>query len=162
MINLKKEFLRLHIIRQLNYKEISERLNVPNTTLSNWYEELRTEREIIAKIRTVWTKKKFTPNFEDFYDWYLTLEQKCEYCGITEVEIKKLLEDKKLYTKRIDTRGKKLEFDRKTSNESYDNIDNIVLACYWCNNAKTDTFTYDEFKKVGRVFADIWKNRINQ
>jgi 5-methylcytosine-specific restriction endonuclease McrA len=65
-------------------------------------------------------------------------------------------------TKRIDTRGKKLEFDRKISDASYDDLNNIVLACYWCNNAKTDTFTHEEFKEVGKVFANIWKNRFNQ
>ncbi len=39
----------------------------------------------------------------------------------------------------------------------YDQLNNVVLACYWCNNAKTDTFTYEEFKEVGKVFANIWK-----
>jgi 5-methylcytosine-specific restriction endonuclease McrA len=42
----------------------------------------------------------------------------------------------------------------------YDETNNIVLACYWCNNAKTDTFTYEEFLRVGKVFAEIWKERL--
>ena len=29
------------------------------------------------------------------------------------------------------------------------NADNCVLACYWCNNAKTDAFTDKEFKPIG-------------
>lgn len=161
MTDTKQEFLRLNIVKQLNYKTVSEILNVPNATLSKWYEELKIEREKIAKIRAVWTKKKFTPNFEDFYNWYLARDRKCEYCGISEDEIKALLEDKKLHTKRIDTRGKKLEFDRKIADSNYDDLDNIVLACYWCNNAKTDTFTYEEFKEVGKTFAEIWKKRLN-
>lgn len=162
MIDLKQEFLRLNVVKQIDYKTISEILNVPNTTLTKWYEELKTEREKIAKIRTVWTKKKFTPIFEDFYNWYIKLDRKCEYCGITEIEIKTLLENEKLHSKRIETRGKKLEFDRKIPDSSYDNLENIVLSCYWCNNAKTDTFTHEEFKEVGKAFSTIWKKRFDK
>jgi hypothetical protein len=52
------------------------------------------------------------------------------------------------------------ELDRKEPNQSYDNIDNLVFACYWCNNAKTDTFTADEFKEVGKVFSLIWQKKL--
>jgi hypothetical protein len=42
----------------------------------------------------------------------------------------------------------------------YDDLDNLVFACYWCNNAKTDTFTFEEFKQVGEVFRNIWQKRL--
>ena len=29
------------------------------------------------------------------------------------------------------------------------NKNNCVVACAWCNNAKTDAFSYDEFKPIG-------------
>lgn len=155
-----QEFLRLNIICGINFQGVADRMNISKTQVSKWYEELKVEREEIAKIRTVWTTKKFTENFEEFYNWYINLERKCEYCGITEAEIKSLLDSQKLSTKRIATRGRKLEFDRKEPELAYNQLNNIVLCCYWCNNAKTDTFTYKEFKKVGKVIAEIWKDRV--
>jgi hypothetical protein len=155
-----KEFLRLHVICGENYQNISKKLNIPRATLTQWYEVLRPERERIAKVRKVWTIKKFTPLFEDFYNWHNALERKCHYCDITEAEISELLNSSRLATKRISTRGRKLEFDRKEPNLSYDNLDNIVLCCYWCNNAKTETFTHSEFIEVGKAIRNIWKQRM--
>jgi hypothetical protein len=37
--------------------------------------------------------------------------------------------------------------------------DNCVMAFYWCNNAKTDEFTEEEFKAVGKTIAGIWEKR---
>jgi hypothetical protein len=157
-----KEFLRLYVINQDNYQTVQEKIGEPRSTLTTWYEELRAERERIAKIRSVWTRKRFTPVFEDFYNWYEPLEKKCRYCDITEAEIAHLLECGKLKTKRISTRGRKLEFDRKDPDPSYEDLDNIVLSCYWCNNAKTDTFTFEEFLEVGKVFKAIWQQRMGE
>ena len=162
MTEEQKEFLQLCIVEQTNYKTISEKLNVPKSTLTAWYDELKEERTKIAEIRSLWARKKIKMPFNDFYKWYLSHERKCFYCGITEQEIKHLLDSGNLTTKRIPTRGKKLELDRKEPNLLYDNFENIVFACYWCNNAKTDTFTEEEFKKVGEVFKEIWKTRLAQ
>lgn len=43
----------------------------------------------------------------EFYEWYISQEKKCFYCGITENEIKEFIEKKKITTKRLVTRGKK-------------------------------------------------------
>ena len=43
----------------------------------------------------------------------------------------------KIYTK--SARGLSIEIDRLNSNKEY-SLDNVVLACYWCNNAKTDEY----------------------
>ncbi len=64
--------------------------------------------------------------------------------------------------KRFPQRGKSLEIDRKQANLPYSNIQNLVLACYWCNNAKTDTFTEQEFLQMGEVMKRIWENRLNR
>src|SRR5688500_8214568 len=101
-----KEFLRLHIICGKSFNEISQELVVPRSVLTTWYEDLRTERERIARIRIGWGRKKFTATFEPFYNWYELLEKKCAYCDITEDQIAELLESGKLTTKRIATRGK--------------------------------------------------------
>ena len=161
MTDQQKEFLELCIVEQLDYKTITEKLNVPRTTLTTWYEELKEERIKIAEIRNLWTRKKLIISFNDFYKWYLSKDKKCVYCDITEQEIKQLLASGRLKTKRIATRGKKLELDRKEPDLPYDDLDNLVFACYWCNNAKTDTFTSVEFKQVGEVFKSIWKKSLS-
>jgi hypothetical protein len=65
-----------------------------------------------------------------------------------------------LNNKRSKTRGKTLELDRKIPNESYNNIENLALCCYWCNNAKTDTFTHEEFLIIGKSIGTIWQQRL--
>ena len=39
---------------------------------------------------------------------------------------------------------------------------NIVWACSWCNNAKTDTFTEDEFKNIACGINIAWNDRLQQ
>lgn len=113
----------------------------------------------ILRLKRIWYKKKFTETFDEFLILYNQLSKSCYYCDITEPEIDELLSNNLLYTKRLSTRGRKLEFDRKLPNAAYSNIDNIVLCCYWCNNAKTDTFSETEFKKIGKAIKEIWKQR---
>jgi len=57
------------------------------------------------------------------------------------------------------TRGRKLEIDRKDNNKGYTE-ENCVLACAICNNAKSDKFTDEEFRKLGRVIREIWLKRV--
>ena len=56
------------------------------------------------------------------------------------------------------TRGKKLEVDRRDNEKGY-TLENCVLACSICNNAKSDKFTGEEFKKVGKSIEQIWSSR---
>lgn len=141
---------------------IAQKLYLPNSTLTLWYEELKEERLKIATIRNLWARKKIAKSFSTFYQWYLSHDRKCFYCYITEQEIKYLIHSGRLYTKRLSTRGRKLELARKSPDLKYDDLDNLVFTCYWCNNAKTDTFSDTEFKKVGKVFKEIWKSRLEQ
>ena len=84
----------------------------------------------------------------------------CGYCGISEKQISKLDSNEKINTKRLSTRGKKLEIDRIRPHELYSK-DNILLSCYWCNNAKTDEFELDEFELIARGINDIFAKRLN-
>jgi len=119
-----------------------------------------TNEEQEQRMKQLWRNKqdvKKTP--EEFYEWFISQEQKCCYCEITEQEIEQLdLLSNGQLTKR--TRGKHLELDRKIPELSYDLFDNLALACYWCNNAKTDTFTHDEFKIIGKAIKQIWQDRL--
>jgi len=97
--------------------------------------------------------------FEKF-KLFLQLENEdrcCKYCKITEDQIIKLGLNNGLNKKNL--RGWSLEIDRKNSNLEY-TFDNCVLACYWCNNAKTDEFTEDEFVEIGKEIAKIWNRRL--
>lgn len=86
--------------------------------------------------------------------------RKCKYCGVVETEIADLRDKGMIKTK--NARGRHHEIDRINSNKEYTE-DNIVLACYWCNNAKTDEFAYDEFKDhVGPAIGKVWQNRLLQ
>jgi len=86
--------------------------------------------------------------------------RKCHYCGISEEEIGLLRSEGLINTK--NARGRHHEIDRINSNKEYTE-DNIVLACYWCNNAKTDEFTYDEFQSgIGPAIKQVWVERIEQ
>jgi 5-methylcytosine-specific restriction endonuclease McrA len=81
---------------------------------------------------------------------------KCHYCGIEENEFNKIWK-KKFYG--LGKRGITLEIEHKDGNEENWNEDNLVLACALCNNAKTNFFTYEEFKRVGNVIREIWQER---
>jgi len=91
-------------------------------------------------------------------------EKKCGYCGVSQVQIDCLddqIKDKKLndygLTKRA--RGYKLEVDQIIPDKGY--IEgNIILCCYWCNNAKTDTFTVKEFKNIAHGIYKVWEERL--
>lgn len=82
--------------------------------------------------------------------------KQCYYCGITTERINELANLRRLRKKHL--RGWSLEIDRLDSNYEY-SPDNCVMCCYWCNNAKTDEFTPEEFRKVGEVIAGIWESR---
>lgn len=120
-------------------------------------EEKRIEfKDEIEKFR-----KDYVAGFEKLYErnnFYKFLDtDKCEYCGISITELEKLAITRHLHKK--NERGWKLEIDRKDSNLEY-TANNCVMACYWCNNAKTDEFTYEEFKAVGKEIRKIWDNRL--
>ncbi len=98
------------------------------------------------------------PEIFDYDDFVmLVMNDHCDYCGITNDEINALADKHQLRKKNF--RGWTLEIDRLDSNLEYSK-DNCVLACYWCNNAKTDEFTFEEFKEVGKVIRKIWDKRL--
>ncbi|WP_170020340.1 hypothetical protein [Campylobacter sp. RM16190] len=94
-----------------------------------------------------------------FMQWYMDQNKKCCYCGITEKQLELLGKKEQLKTKRITTRGYTLEVDRKLPNLEYSDK-NCCMACYWCNNAKTDEFSPSEFKEIARGINKVWNERL--
>ena len=118
---------------------------------SNIYNHLK------ARIKLKGELNKFKWKKEDFIKWYNLEEKKCAYCGCEKEIIEKFYKITKKQNKRP-TRGNSLEIDRK-KDIPY-SADNCVLACYWCNNAKTDVFRYEEFKPIGKAIGDVIRKRI--
>jgi len=161
MTELQQKFIWLAFAEKKKYSEIAMKLNVSTKELTEWAKIFEKEWRSISEIKNLHTRKKIGIDFNVFYDWYKSIEanKKCYYCGITESEIE-LMNAEQPLTKRA--RGKKLELDRKEPNASYDDINNIVYSCYWCNNAKTDTFTDKEFQEIGKVISSIWQKRLHK
>lgn len=94
------------------------------------------------------------PSFEDFLTWYLNEEKVCHYCGLTELQsqeivIRGLLKSNRFpqngLTGQGQARGMWLEVDRKKPKDAYSE-NNCVLACYFCNNDKSDIFNDNDYK----------------
>jgi len=103
-------------------------------------------------------------SFDEFCNFYGSdldsQKRQCAYCGLREDQAARLREKGFIYSK-LPNRGYTMETDRKNPSGPY-TLDNIVLCCYWCNNAKTDEFTSEEFKKIGAVLELIWKERLRK
>ncbi len=81
------------------------------------------------------------------------LLNKCFYCNSTDVKIKSFY--KRTTSKRKTTRGKNLEIDRKEDKKYSE--DNYTFISYWCNNAKSDVFSSDEFKSICLAIGSVIK-----
>lgn len=97
-------------------------------------------------------------SYEAFVTWYNDQPKHCHYCQIEEVEVQEIVMrglltsarfPKKGLKARGRNRGKWLEVDRKNPKGNYTST-NCVLACYFCNNDKSDVFNeiqYQAFKQ---------------
>jgi 5-methylcytosine-specific restriction endonuclease McrA len=135
--------------------DICRDLNISRKEYSEYASQLETERkfeiETIRRIRSLhYNRKKFFPDFNSFYKWYISQYQiqngECYYCGTSEKVIATLFE-KKFYNRKRTTRGKHLEIERRDSTDNLYNKENCVLACYFCNNDKSDIFDEDEYRE---------------
>jgi len=165
------EFIWLAYGEGKSYAEICQLLNIERATITGWENDKGAKefiklKKYVSSIRKTYVAKKFPQEFNAFKEWFLKIEKdkKCAYCGINEEEITRLwkIEAAKGHELTTRPRGRKLELDRKIPKSDYNDFENIVYACYWCNNAKTDTFTYEEFLEVGKAISVIWKKRLSQ
>ena len=106
--------------------------------------------------------------FDQFYNWFNREEfdKGCFYCGTTNEISEKLYKIQRAGIRpdatRGGKRGKRLELDRVNPNLPYDELNNIVWCCYWCNNAKSNFFTVDEFKPVAIQIGKAIKKIVHQ
>jgi hypothetical protein len=105
------------------------------------------------KIKSLWKISE-----EDFLKWYLKkMKNGCHYCKQDDVVY--ALKKNKFPEKGKGAFRRFLEIDRRNSSSSDGyKKSNCVLACYPCNNAKSNVFTEKEFKKIGKTIAKVIKN----
>jgi len=120
------------------------------------------------KLRLIYSRKKTAIkkhppkngdywSFDEFKQWYTAQysnEPKCYYCQIPERLIEKIYWEIRR-TKRPPTRIK-LELERLDPFGNY-NKENVVLACFNCNNSKSDIMYHEEFIPIGKIIKKICK-----
>ena len=111
----------------------------------------------ISKINDITTPYKFYLSFCKFAK--MLIEDNCYYCGISVEQINEISSGCKLYTKR--PRGYTFEIDQIEPVKGYSDL-NCEASCYWCNNAKTDEFSKDEFKNIACGINIAWNDRLQQ
>ncbi|MDP2188799.1 MAG: hypothetical protein Q8J69_08970 [Sphingobacteriaceae bacterium] len=164
---LLSEFLEFKITDELVHlysaaywqKSQEETIGHSNITVKALYENMQALKKAHEVEFSQWQKAyadRYASIFPHAQFEALLKQVHCEYCNITEAVIAQLGEQGKLFKK--SERGWSLEIDRKNSNFEYA-PENCVMACYWCNNAKTDEFTFEEFAKVGAAIKAIWESR---
>ena len=84
---------------------------------------------------------------QEFTAWYGQQKQRCHYCGITPAQLNS--QDKK---------QQRLTVDRKDNNQGYLLV-NICLACFRCNNSKSDFFTEQEWLDIAEKYI---RPRLNE
>lgn len=169
----KEEFYKKKIFDKVSINQLKKQFPHLENSIKLWYKSDRYNK--IQNYKSFLTNKlkQMTVNGEDInfnsddqlynlFQWWETTPKVCFYCSLPENSLEELHNQPGHINKRFPKRGKSLEIDRKQADLPYSNIQNLVLACYWCNNAKTDTFTEQEFLEVGRAIKSIWKRRLGK
>ncbi len=161
------EFYKKKIFDKVSITQIKTQYPDSLDSIKNW--EKSDNYKKIQKYKSNLTHKfkqiQVNLNNDELYKiviWMYNTPKVCYYCSLPESTLEELHNQQGHRNKRYPKRGKSLEIDRKQANLPYNDIENLVLACYWCNNAKTDTFTEDEFRLLGKEIKKIWENRLNR
>ncbi len=167
-----EEFYKKKIFDKVGINQLKQQFPNLENSIKLWYKSDRYNK--IQNYKSFLTNKlkQMTEDGEDInfnsdqlynlFQWWETTPKVCFYCALPENFLEELHNQPGHINKRFPQRGKSLEIDRKQADLPYSNIQNLVLACYWCNNAKTDTFTEQEFLQLGQVMKRIWENRLNR
>jgi hypothetical protein len=137
-------------------------------TIKKIYEEMRPwfSENKSEKVKETWANLskaywgRFETNFSEEKFRALCEKDVCHYCGITIADINVLIAKNQIY-KKHHARGWTLEIDRRRPNDEYTEK-NSVRCCYWCNNAKTDEFTDEEFQPIADQMRKVWVDRLKK
>jgi hypothetical protein len=153
------QFIELNMVDGKSFAQCEKELGITTEVRKRWYDEQVPLRDFINKLKRKWRNHARDVSFKDFYE-ALAGDQRCHYCGITQDEIDRMYREGRLPTSGRLTRGKPLEVERLAAKESYSSLGNLAWACYWCNNAKSDLFSEEEFKPIGKAIGDVHRSRL--
>ena len=145
---------------QLELKEKIYNIKIDNINKNMLSKTKIKKHEVFKHLKEIY-KERFEKIFPKIDFENLIKETKCSYCEINITQIQLLGENGKLNNKRSDTRGYSLEIDRKLPNLEYSK-NNCCMACYWCNNAKTDEYSPKEFKPIAKGINQSWNIKIKK
>jgi hypothetical protein len=105
---------------------------------------------------------------DNFINWYLHElsfnECRCHYCNTNILHIRQLLNAGLINGRSVrgtGLRGPNFELDRKDPEAGY-NERNCVLSCYYCNNDKSNTFSYETYLNIiGPAKGAAWNTLLN-
>lgn len=167
-----EEFYKQKIFNRIGINQLKSQFPNLKKIISGWYQSDRYNKIqnfksfLKSKLKQIAEEGEINNLTPDqlylIFQWWDRTPKVCEYCSLTETALEELRCKPGHINKRYPQRGKSLEIDRKQSNLPYSVIENLSLACYWCNNAKTDTFTEDEFRPIGQAIKLIWENRLKR
>lgn len=167
-----QEFYREKIFNKAGINQLRSQYPNSISLINLWYKSERYNKIQNFKAFLVNKLKQIEENgdriilnyelFVSLFEWWEQTPKNCYYCGLPENTLYELNQQVGHINKRHPKRGKSLEIDRKQSHLEYNVVENLVLACYWCNNAKKDTFTEEEFLKIGSTIKTIWESRLGR
>lgn len=145
------------IVKTLRDK-VCEMENISVTEYEKFQEQ---EGRNIQKIKALYTGKERTEGFqtlENFYNWYMEQNQKCCYCGVNSEDLGKYFNENNEQYKEARQRGQVLEIERivTVGDKNVYNEHNCSLACYICNNAKSDFISPISFKPIAYGINQFW------
>ena len=152
------EYLEEKEIKDNIKKEIMEEITEEIKVASDRYVSIQ-ERVIITKSKDGVIKKHGyrLENYwkiDDFVEWYVNEKKECCYCKTSSEELFEFYQS----TNSKRPRGQSLEIERVQDTE-YTRV-NCKLCCYWCNNAKSDFFSIDEFEKIGVAIGVVIQEKL--
>ncbi len=124
-------------------KKIGISINEVAAIRQNLQEEIDNIQEIYNKFNE--KRKEGFKTFEVFLEWYRNQDRKCYYCQTSEELLKNLFKNGVFNPKKKAWTKGSLQIEKRDPNVEYSE-DNCVLACVFCNNAKSDLMTDEEFK----------------
>lgn len=80
---------------------------------------------------------------EEFYQWFNSQERKCHYCDLVDLSLDSPLSKNKMpITFTVDRMDSRLPYS----------VENIVMACWTCNDYKGAIFSHDEWLEIAQKY----------
>jgi len=172
---LESEFWYLYFMKDTKLSSIPNIINnVTYETIKKLFHKLKHELEfngesIIDYYNSLYRKYMQHKNkgtleidFNEFILWHLKQPLQCCYCGIKENNLQiyfNMTTIDILGIKRTNRFSNKLEIEH-VINKNKGTENNLRLACYICNNAKSDFLTQKMFKPIAKGINQFWSNVI--